>query len=117
MKFLSVCFDILVPVQVHQFTDERFVNHTWRLYYDATVSYFEGSHFHYSILAILVFFLFVLLPVLILLLYPCRLCQQGINIILPSQWQVLLHTFVDHFKVVTKMEQKQALEIAGGSQL
>ena len=98
MKFLSVCFDILVPVQVHQFTDARFVNHTWRLYYDATVPYFEGSHFYYSMLAILAFFLFVLLPVLILLLYPFRLCQQGINIILPSRWQVLLHTFVDSFQ-------------------
>ena len=98
MKFISVCFDILVPVQVHQFTDARFVNHTWRLYYDATIPYFEGSHFYYSMLAILAFFLFVLLPVLILLLHPFRLCQQGINILLPGRWQVLLHTFVDSFQ-------------------
>ena len=83
MKILSVCFDIIVPVKVYQFTDARIINHTWRLYYDATVPYFEGSNFYYGLLALLAFFPFVLLPVLILLLYPFRPFQQALNI-LPS---------------------------------
>ena len=97
MKFLSVCFDILVPVQVYQFTDARIVNHNWRLYYDATIPYFKESHFYYSILALLAFFLFVLMPVVILLLFPFKLCQRGLNF-LPSQWKIILSTFVDSFQ-------------------
>ncbi len=97
MKFLSVCFDILVPVKVHQFTDPRMVTYTWRLYYDSTIPYFKGAHSFHGIMAIILLILFVLLPVLLLLLYPFQPCHKLLRAI-PNRWQILLHTFVDSFQ-------------------
>ena len=97
MKFLSVCFDMLVPVRVHEFTDARFVNQTWRLYYDATVIYFKGIHVYYGSIAIIILFCFVFLPVLVLLFYPFTLCQKSFTIF-PNRWQIFMHTFVDSFQ-------------------
>ena len=116
MKFLSVCFDMLVPVQVYQFTDAGFVNHTWRLYYDATTPYFEGIHVYYGFVAIVILFGFVFLPVFVLLFYPFRLPQKVLSI-LPNRWQLFCILLWIPFKVVTRMEQNQALKIAGGFQL
>ena len=98
IKFLCVCFDLLVPVRVYQFvTPEKHVNSTWRLYYDATVPYFGAAHLPYAILAIVVLFLFVLIPTLIIIVYPMKICHKCFNI-LPRRDQLFLHTFVDSFQ-------------------
>ena len=97
IKFLSVCYDLLIPVKVYQFTTpEHHVNYTWRLYYDATLPYFGAKHFPYAILAIMVMFLFVFIPTLIIVVYPIKLCHKCLNIF-PRRSQLFLHTFVDAF--------------------
>ena len=98
MKFLSVCFDLLVPVKVYHFVvPEHHVNYTWRLYHDATVPYFGAAHLPYAILAIVVMFLFVLTPTLIIIAYPIKVCHKCFNL-LPRRGQLYLHTFVDSFQ-------------------
>ena len=98
MKFFSVCFDLLAPVRVYQFfTQENHVNSTWKPYYDATVPYFGAAHLPYAILTLVVVFLFVLTPMLIIMVYPIKMCHKCINIILPRRGQLFLHTFVDSF--------------------
>ena len=95
-KFLSVSIDLLVPVQVYQLNDTGHLTYSWRLYYDATVPYFGHRHLPYAILAIAVAILFVLLPMLLLLLYPFRWFQKFLNLF-PVRWYIL-HTFVDSFQ-------------------
>ena len=97
VKFLSVSYDLLVPVKVFLLSPSKdFNNPTWRLFYDANVPYIGRSHLPYVIMAITILIIFVLLPILILLLYPCNWFQRFLNVF-PVNWQVL-HTFVDSFQ-------------------
>ena len=96
VKFLSVAYDLLFPVQVYQLSSSGNFTQPWRLYYDANIPYFGSTHLPYAILAIVVLAVFVLLPVLILMLYPFRWFQKILNV-LPVHWQVL-HTFMDSFQ-------------------
>ena len=95
VKFLSVSFDLLVPVRVFQLSSLKGFHHSWRLFYDATVPYFGETHLPYAILAIATLFVFVLTPVVLLLLYPFQWFQKLLNIF-PFRWYIL-HTFMDSF--------------------
>ena len=50
---------------------------------------------------------FVLTPMLILILYPCSLCQKYLRLVFPQRWQIVLQIFVDSFQGCLKdgMEQ------------
>ena len=100
VKFLSVSFDLLVPVKVYNLDYTGKYNHSLYLYYDATIPYFGNRHLPYAILAISVFVIFVLLPVVLLLLYPFRWFQKFLNLF-PIRWYIL-HTFVDTFQGIYK---------------
>ena len=96
MKFLSVSYDLLVPMRVFQLNSIGGHNYTFRLYYDPTVPYLGRSHLPYAITAIVVLVLFVLTPGILLLLYPLRLFQRFLNLF-PIRWHIL-HTFVDSYQ-------------------
>ena len=96
IKFLSVSHDLLAPVKVFLLSPSKDLNPTWRVFYDANVPYFGRSHLPYAIMAITILIIFVLLPILILLLYPCNWFQRLLNVF-PVNWQVV-HTFVDSFQ-------------------
>ena len=95
VKFLSVAYDLLNPVQVYQLSSTGNFTHPWRLYYDASIPYFGSTHLPYALLVIVVLVVFVLLPVLVLMLYPFRWFQKILNV-LPVRWHVM-HTFMDSF--------------------
>ena len=96
MKFVSVSYDLLTPVKVYQLNSTGHLTHSWRLYYDATVPYFGERHLPYAILAIAMLTLFVLLPTLLLILYPFCWFQKFLNLF-PFRWYIL-HTFMDTFQ-------------------
>ena len=97
VQFLNVASDLLTPVQVFQISlSSQQLTHSWRLFYDADVVYFGKQHLLYAVLAIVGAAFFVLLPVIILLLYPFR-CFQRVLQVFPGRWYVL-HTFVDSFQ-------------------
>ena len=96
VKFLSVAYDLLIPVKVYQLPLSGNFTHSWRLYHNATTDYFGSTHLPYAILAVVVLVVFVLMPVLILMLYPFRWFQKILNV-LPVRWHVL-HTFMDSFQ-------------------
>lgn len=94
VKFLSVAYDLLLPVEVYNLSPPgSAITSSRRLFYDATIIYFGKVHHPYAILAIVNVTVFVILPALILLLYSLRLFQKILNT-LPGRWYVL-HTFVD----------------------
>ena len=95
VKFMSVSFDLLAPVQVKQLDSAGNVTESWHLYYDPTIPYFSKKHIPYAVLAVSVLTLFVTLPTLVLLLYPFACFQKFLNI-LPIR-QHVLHTFMDSF--------------------
>ena len=46
------------------------------MYYDINVEYFHGKHLPFALMAILVFLTFIVIPPLVLLLYPCSCFQR-----------------------------------------
>ena len=97
MKLLSVSFDLLVPVKVHILEPSGTLTATYRLYFNADVTYFGEFHLPYALLAVAIIICFVLLPCSVLLLYPSCLCQKFLNAF-PLRWSLILHTFVDTFQ-------------------
>ena len=95
VKFLSVSFDLLVPTKIYHLHGDHY-NSTLVLYYAGDIEYFGKEHLPYGILAIVVSFIFLVLPVAILALYPFGFFQKFLNLF-PFRWYIL-HTFVDSFQ-------------------
>ena len=95
VRFLSVSFDLLIPVQVYHL---EFNNHTSTraLYYAGNLEYFGEEHRPYAILAVVMLCVFVILPIAVLALYPFNFFQKFLNLF-PFRWYIL-HTFVDSFQ-------------------
>ena len=94
VKFLSVSFDLLIPVRVFDIHGKA--SSQLYLYFDGTVEYFGKEHLPFAILAIVVLIIFNIFPLLLLTLYPCRCFQRYLNYY-HIQCQ-LLHTFMDAFQ-------------------
>ena len=92
VKFLSVCFDLLVPVQVCDTSGNGSCK--WAVFYDAMVPYLSHVHLPYAVLAMFVLLLLVIGPILILIIYPFLVCQKCL-VLIPRRWQLALHAFVD----------------------
>ena len=75
-KFTIASFQILAPTWTYTRSGEK---NDLVMYYDGTVRYFEGEHKAYAALAIIVLIVFVLLPPLLLILYPLRCCQRWLD--------------------------------------
>lgn len=103
VKFISISCDLLVPVHVFQLSSTGNLTSTWRVLTDPAVPYLGERHLPYAILGIGVLTLFVLLPVLLLTLYPFQCFQKFLNLF--NVRYTLLWT---HSKAGTRMEQNRA---------
>ena len=92
-KVLSVSFDLLIPTKIYQFASNK---SSFGLYYSPSVPYFGYHHLPYAVLAITVSTLFVLIPTIILIFYPCQIFQKFLSLF-PINWH-FLHAFVDSFQ-------------------
>ena len=95
VKFLGVCYDLLIPVQVCH--PSKNTTCKWALYYDSTVGYFSSEHIPYAVLAIVVFVVLVITPMLTLALYPLLVFQRCASHA-PQRWQIALHFLMDSFQ-------------------
>ena len=94
MKFLSVSFDILIPVALFNIDGETLSKRY--LYWDGTIEIFGSEHLPYAILALTVVIIFNIVPLLLLCLYPCRWFQKCLNY---SKFRnQILHVFMDAFQ-------------------
>ena len=76
VKLLTVSFDILIPTNVYNMNG---TSEGLYLYYDPSVKYLGEEHLPYACLAILVLTVFILLPILLLLLYPMLWFQKCLS--------------------------------------
>ena len=93
VKILSVSADLLIPTTIYQLGSNKSM---LGLYYSPTVIYFGDYHRPYAILAIFILTLFVALPTITFILYPCKCFQKFLSFI-PINWH-FLHVFVDSFQ-------------------
>ena len=92
-KILFVSSNLLHSNSIHDNTGEK---SSLIYYYNATVPCFGSEHLPFAILAISVLAVFIVLPVLILLLYPTRVFQRLIGCC-NTRWHAL-DAFVDAFQ-------------------
>ncbi len=99
-KLLSVCTDLLVPVQVHtaDILNLTSTGYSWRLYYSSNVHYFGKQHRPYGHLAVFILIVFLLLPCVGLIVFPLRLFQRVINFLLPNRVLIMLRIFADSYQ-------------------
>ena len=94
VKILNVSFDLLIPVNVQRLEGKPLKQ--LYLYNDGNIQYFEKNHLPYGILAIIMLTVFNILPIMILLIYPCRCFHKCLNFF--NLHSKALHTFVDTFQ-------------------
>ena len=92
VKIRYSTFHILAPTRLWS-PDGSYV---WVVYLDPSSKYFGPSHAGYAIVALLLSFTVLLVPVIILLLYPCLCFQRCLNRF--HLRSLTLHTFVDAFQ-------------------
>ena len=92
MKIGYAAFYILAPTRLWS-PDGSYV---WVVYIDPSLKYFGPSHAGYAIVTLLLSFTVLLVPVIILLLYPCLCFQRCLNRL--HLRSLTLHTFVDAFQ-------------------
>ena len=95
IKFLSVCYDLLSPVQVCDTANNTTCR--WAVFYDASIPYFIKKHIFYAVPAIVVLVTLVWTPIVLLLLNSCSMWHKCLNV-LPVQWKVSLHVIMDSFQ-------------------
>ena len=88
-RFLYTTCDLLTPTPLYDVNGTKLGLY---LYYDATYKYFGQAHLPYGIFAIVVGLVFIILPVVLLLLYPIRKTQM-----IWGNWQIL-RFFVESFQ-------------------
>ena len=77
IKFQSVSSDLLLPTRLYDINGSP--NSKTYLYLAGDVEYFGSEHMPFAIIALVVLSMFVILPTLLLFLYPCRCFQQLLN--------------------------------------
>ena len=91
VKLLNSSIDMLLPTNVYNVQLNTF---TFYVYYDASYKYFGKEHLPYAIMSILFFFVFILSPLVLLLVYPTRCFQKYCC----GSRNQLLRTFVETFQ-------------------
>lgn len=94
VKILGVCVDLLCSTKAYDSHGTK-LYHGY-VYYDANIEYFSPKHLPFAILALFMGFMFVFLPFILLLIYPCGCFQMLLNHFRCSCRA--LHVFMDAFQ-------------------
>ena len=94
VKIMNVTMDLLDSTEIHQLGLNI---STLGVFYSPTVTYFGHDHLPYAIFALTVCILFVIIPPIVLILYPFRCFQKCLSFI-PLKWNLILHGFIDTFQ-------------------
>lgn len=78
-KIFYVSFDLLLPTKIYILNSNGTLSHQWVLYFDGSKQYFGKEHLPFAILAIVVFSIFIMLPGLLLFLFPFVFFQRFLN--------------------------------------
>ena len=102
VKILNVSFYLLTMNTLYDAEGNRL--QTQFLYYDGTYKYFGKEHLPYAFLALFMFVVFNLIPLLLLCLYPCRCFHRCLNFCRVRS--PALHIFMDTFHGCYNLEPR-----------
>ena len=95
-KLLCTSINLMLGVQSYDISGEV-VPDSAVLFYDPTLRSFHSKHIPYAVLALSVIVIFVLLPPILLVLYPTRLFRACLNCCGFRRWDIL-HLVADVFQ-------------------
>ena len=95
-KFLFVSFSLFFKVQIYNCKGEVIPNSAVLLF-DPQIKFLHSEHIPYVVLAFSVILVFVVLPPLLLLLYPTRLFRRCLSCCGFKRWDIL-HLVMDTFQ-------------------
>ena len=93
-KLLFVSISLLLAAPSHN-SEGKIVSNV--LVFDPSIRFFHSEHIPYVVLALFVTLIFVLLPPLLLLLYPTRLGKTCLRLVRFRRWDIL-HLVMDIFQ-------------------
>ena len=94
VKILGVSVQILAFTSTQDVAGNK-LNHYYTIF-DGTIKYFDPAHLPYALLAITISSVFVVLPFLLLAVYPCRCFHKCLNFC--GLRSPVLHIFMDAFQ-------------------
>ena len=89
-KLLFASINLLIASQSFNSRGELVPN-TTVLLYDPSIRFFHSEHIPYAIFALVVIVVFILLPPLVLVLYPTRVFHHSLHILGFHRWDILHH--------------------------
>ena len=95
-KLLFVSVSLILPVPSYDCNGDVIKNST-TLIFDPSIRFLSPEHIPYIILALLVIVIFVILPPLVLLLYPTRIFRCCLRFMRFKRWDIL-HMIMDVFQ-------------------
>ena len=97
-KILFVSFTLLYGIQVKVLNRNGTIRSSpLVMYYDPTLKYFGTDHLPFAVVSICVVLVFIVLPTLLLILYPTRIFRKCIACCRFRRWHAL-HTFMEAFQ-------------------
>ena len=98
MKMQSVSLDLLSPTQLYHVDGS--IDDKLYLYLAGDVEYFGPEHMPYALLSLFFSVVFLLIPGLLLFLYPCRFFQRLLNAIHCNFFglRIFMDVFQGHYK-------------------
>ena len=102
VKILGVSVQILAFTSTQDLAGNK-LNHYYTIF-DGTIKYFGPAHLPYALLAIIISSVFVVLPFLLLAVYPCRCFHKCLNFC--GLRSPVLHIFMDAFQGSYRIEPR-----------
>lgn len=93
-KFILVVSHSLYPIKPYLKPTK---GHSF-LYFDPTVELYSAQHWKYLSCSIILSLFLLVIPILLLSLYPVKLFKRLLHCFLPSKWWLILNAFVDTFQ-------------------
>lgn len=94
VKILNTSFDLLLPANIYDMNGT--ITQPAFLYYNGSIELFGSEHKPYAALAIITMFLFNVIPLIFLYVYPCCCFQKLLNQFKACKFQSI-HIFMDVF--------------------
>ena len=95
-KLLFVSMNLILPVVSYDCNGD-IINNSTALLFDPSIRFLHPEHIPYMVLAMFVIAIFVVLPPLVLFLYPTRLFRYALTLVRFKRWDVL-HMVMDVFQ-------------------
>ena len=95
-KLLFVSMNLILPVVSYDCNGD-IINNSTALLFDPSIRFLHPEHIPYMVLAMFVIAIFVVLPPLVLLLYPTKLFRCALTLVRFKRWDVL-HMVMDVFQ-------------------